>query len=257
VRRHSGYWIDFTHRTTEVARNRRQAGTDLERELQETENRMLAWIAERIPNLQENLIALITHQKGKWARATEEQKEVWRTRKLESFAKNPPNTRLATVPASVESRWLPQDHNVCQICWKNCATIRFRHGDESKKHMKDCHKVGWRNVKDAWCTMFSIAMGVTIIGKGERTRQGVDSIELSNSFLACPRHKCRWNHNHGLDHHKHYEKGHEEKGTPEMGNCRTFIDLLRRNPGATVGVFWGRRRDSCAHAVSLRRKKRR
>lgn len=213
---------------------------NLDEELEEMHHRIIAWTIEGGPDLSRNLEILSTHQKEKWACATAEQKEIWGNRKQLTFAQNPLNTRPEEVLASFESRWLPQEHNVCPICWEQGTTIHFRQGDEFKKHMKDIHKVGWRNVKDVWYTMFSEAMGVTIVTKGEPERQGAESIELSNNFLACPHHNCKWTHAHGLDHHKHYGKAHENIGTPAMGIWSTFVDILERNPEATVGDFLGK-----------------
>jgi hypothetical protein len=215
---------------------------------------MMAWITEGTTELNAELTGLITHQREKWARATEEKKQTWRVMKQEKFTRNPLNARLVEVLASFEVRWLPLEMDTCPVCREQGKTVHCRQGDDFKEHMKDCHETGWRNVKDEWCTMFSKAMVVTIARKGAPLRQGVGDIELSNCFLACPHPKCKWNHNHGLDHHKHYTKAHENKG-PEIGIWETFVLMLRKNPGATVGEFLGKTGGICAHAGLSRSRK--
>jgi hypothetical protein len=102
--------------------------------------------------------------------------------------------------------------------------------------MKNAHKVGWKNVKDYWCMIFSRALGKTVFRICHPDYSKPD-IEMMNAFAWCPYPKCEYTHDKAGTFIRHFEKEHQSKSIPSMGIWGAIIERIRQEPDISVGQF--------------------
>jgi hypothetical protein len=78
---------------------------DFERQIQENQERIIGEITANDQPLRRQLEEMASFMKAKWERASELQKEAWRTRKQTTFSAEGLNTRPIDLICSFESRW--------------------------------------------------------------------------------------------------------------------------------------------------------
>jgi hypothetical protein len=158
---------------------------DFEQQIAQNAEDISAKIARGDQTLQSELGKLVDRMRAIWSKATETQKAAWNERRRISFGTTLLNTRLLDVICSFESRWIPQEHCACPICWEAGKTMAFTGLPDFVNHMKNAHKIGWKNVKDFWCMTFSKILGHAVSREGV-TKKGDHRIEIPNPYAWCP-----------------------------------------------------------------------
>jgi hypothetical protein len=206
-----------------------------------TRNReeIIAHIARNDESLQGHLEEMVERMKSMWTHATEDQKTSWMELKKTSFWTNELHTKLIDVICSFESRWIPQDHCACPICWEGGQTQKFSGLPDFVNHMRNAHKVGWKNVKDYWCMIFSRALGKTVFRTCHPDHPGKSDMEMMNAFAWCPYPKCKHTHDKAGTFIRHFEKEHQSKSVPSMGIWGAMVERVTQQPDVSVGEFLG------------------
>jgi hypothetical protein len=132
---------------------------DLEGLIARNREEIIAHIARNDDSLQGHLEEMAERMKSMWEHATADQRATWTELKRTTFGANELHTKLIEVICSFESRWIPQEHCACPICWEGGQMQKFSSLPDFVNHMKNAHKVGWKNVKDYWCMICSRAFG--------------------------------------------------------------------------------------------------
>jgi hypothetical protein len=144
---------------------------DLEDEIHQNQLHLLEVINRENADIQGELESLAACMKAKLERATQNQKEQWRMRRQQTFTETQLGTRLIDMICSFESRWTPHAHCACPLCREqDLSPQQFACLADFTKHMKDKHKVGWKNVKNSWSMIFTKALGVTVISEAKTLR---------------------------------------------------------------------------------------
>jgi hypothetical protein len=102
--------------------------------------------------------------------------------------------------------------------------------------MKNTHKIGWKNVKDFWCMIFSRALGKTVYRLCHPDTPGTQEMEMLNPCAWCPSPKWKHAQDRGTF-LKHSEKEHQSKSVPDMGIWDSICLRIRQDPEVTVGGF--------------------
>jgi hypothetical protein len=106
-------------------------------------------------------------------------------------------------------------------------------------HLKNAHRIGWKNVKDFWCMTFSKILGHAVYREGV-TKKGGQRIEMSNPYAWCPYPGCMHSHEKGSTFRKHIEKCHESKTVPSMGIWALIAQLIKRDQDVKVCDLFGK-----------------
>jgi hypothetical protein len=177
--------------------------------------------------------------KNIWTHATDEQRAKWTELKRTTFGANELHTKLVDVMCSFESRWIPQEHCACPRCWEGGQSQKFTALPDFVNHMKNTHNVGWRNVKDFWCMIFSRALGKTVFRTCKAYHPGKPELEMMNAFAWCPYPKCKHTCDNAGTFIRHFEKEHQSKSIPSMGIWGAMVERIRQQPEVSVGQFLG------------------
>jgi hypothetical protein len=178
---------------------------DLEYQITQNADIIKPLIANNDPSLQGKFEKMAQHMKTIWEHATPEQRSLWNEMKRVKFGSSLLNTRLIDVICFFESRWIPQDHCACPICWEAGKAQKFTALPDFINHMKDAHKVGWKNANDFWCMTVSrilhhaVYLEAIVPGNGKR-------IELANPYAWCPYPHRKHSHEKGAPFRDHFEK---------------------------------------------------
>jgi hypothetical protein len=117
--------------------------------------------------------------------------------------------------------------------------------------MKNTHQIGWRNVKEFWCNIFSKVLGKTVPRIAHPTPQGMQDVETSNAFAWCLYPKCKHAQDRGGTFLKHFPKNHESKSVQSMGIWALITRRIRDNPEANIWDLLGQRKgyicSKCTH----------
>jgi hypothetical protein len=132
---------------------------DLDRLMAENKEQVLEIIRTDAPDAQLRLEEMADRMKNMWSHASDNEKATWNELKKATFGVTDIHTKLLDVICSFESRWIPREHCACPICWEGGLTQKFSNLPDFVNHMKNVHHVGWKNVKDYWCMIFSRAIG--------------------------------------------------------------------------------------------------
>jgi hypothetical protein len=151
-----------------------------------------------------------------WQCATHDQKKQWNIRKAATFGQDLLNTRLIDIICSFGSRWIPQTHCTCPICYEEGKNNKFSTLSDFINHTKNVHKVGWKNVKDFWCIMCSRVLGRAVYREAV-VPGNCTGIELMNTYAWCRYPKCKHSHEKGQSFLKHFDKEHKSQNVPSMG----------------------------------------
>jgi hypothetical protein len=104
--------------------------------------------------------------------------------------------------------------------------------------MKNAHHIGWKNIKDFWCTMWSNTLWKTVIRMCHPEMRPGKEMEMGNAHANCPYHHCRTG-GRETTLLNHFHKHHESKTVPAMGIWDLTSELIRHNPEATVADAMG------------------
>jgi hypothetical protein len=130
---------------------------DFESVLRQNREEIMSPIQTDDPNLQERLEGMVDRMKNVWRVAKDDQKELWNEFKRQKFGNEELATNLIDVICSFESRWIPHEHCACPICWEGGLSQKLSNLPDFVNHMKNTHHIGWKNVKDYWCMIFTRA----------------------------------------------------------------------------------------------------
>jgi hypothetical protein len=107
--------------------------------------------------------------------------------------------------------------------------------------MKNTHHVGWKNVKDYWCMIFTKALGKCVYRKITSGAPAHLDTEMGNAFAWCPYPKCKHTQDRGSSFIKHFEKEHKHKSIPAMGIWALIVERIKQSPDVNVGQFLNQR----------------
>jgi hypothetical protein len=170
---------------------------DFERLIEENREKLRTALQTEETHMQELLEEMVDKMKSIWQVATEEQKALWNEYRRQTFGTQELSTKLLDVVCSFESRWIPQEHCACPICWENGSQQRFSSMPDFVNHMKNTHHIGWKNVKDYWCMIFTKALGKCVYRRlTAGAPQPVDE-EMGNAYAWCPYPKCKHSQDKG------------------------------------------------------------
>jgi hypothetical protein len=187
------------------------------------------------PHMQELLEEMTDRMRETWRAAKEDQKTLLNEAKRQTFGSTELSTKLVDVVCSFESRWIPHEHCACPICWEGGTQQRFSGMPDFVNHMKNTHHIGWKNVKDYWCMIFTKALGKLVYRKSYSGPPAHLDEEMGNAYAWCPYPKCKHTQDKGASFCRHFEKEHKHKSVPAMGIWALMIDLLEQNIDVTVG----------------------
>jgi hypothetical protein len=157
------------------------------------QNKEIIWTAIQTddPHLQEKLEEMTDRMKSIWRAAKDEQRTAWNEAKRQSFGNTELETKLLDVICSFESRWIPHEHCACPICWESGLQQKFSNLPDFVNHMKNSHHIGWKNVKDYWCMIFTKVLGKCVYRKINSGAPDHLDTEMGNAFAWCPYPKCK------------------------------------------------------------------
>jgi hypothetical protein len=209
--------------------------------IRRNKERILGAIQADVPDLQERLEKMVDRMKNIWRVAKEDQKSAWNEVKRQSFDQNELATKLIDVICSFESRWIPHEHCACPICWEEGLSQKLSNLPDFVNHMKNAHHVGWKNVKDYWCMIFTRALGKLVYRRCISDAPGKLDIEMGNAFAWCPYPKCKHTHDKGSSFIRYFEKEHHHKTVPAMGIWAAMVERIKQHPDVNVGQFLNER----------------
>jgi hypothetical protein len=207
--------------------------TDFQSLIDRNKETVLTALQTHDEHMQEKLEEMVDRMKNLWKAANEEQRAAWNETKRQTFGTTDLQTKLIDVICSFESRWIPQEHCACPICWESGSQQRFSNLPDFVNHMKNVHHVGWKNVKDYWCMTFTKVLGKCVYRKITSGPGHLDT-EMGNAFAICPYPKCKHSQDRGSSFIKHFEKEHKHKTVPAMGIWSLIIDHLQASPDANI-----------------------
>jgi hypothetical protein len=224
---------------------------DMEGLLNRNREEIYAHTKRNGPDLQERLAEMAERMKNMWAHASEDQRATWIELKETTFGANELHTKLLDVICSFESRWIPQEHCPCPICWEGGQSQKFSNLPDFVNHMKNTHHIGWKNVKDYWCMIFSRALEKTVFRTCKPDNPGKPELEMMNAFAWCPYPKCKHTHDKGGTFLRHFEKDHQSKSVPSMGIWAAMTERIRQQQDVSVDQFLGEKSgyicSNCGH----------
>jgi hypothetical protein len=193
------------------------------------------------PHLQEKLEEMVDRMKNIWRVAKEDQKAAWNEVRRQSFGNSELATRLIDVICSFESRWIPHDHCACPICWESGLQQKFSNLPDFVNHMKNAHHIGWKNVKDYWCMIFTKALGKCVYRKITSGAPDHLDTEMGNAFAWSPYPKCKHTQDRSSSFIKHFEKEHKHTTVPAMGIWSLIVERIKGSADVNVGQFLNQR----------------
>jgi hypothetical protein len=139
--------------------------TDFQGLIDRNKETILTAIQTNDEHLQEKLEEMVDRMRNIWKAARGDQKKAWNEVKGQTFGSMDLHAKLIDLICSFESRWIPHEHGACPICWEAGSQQRFSNLPDFVNHMKNVHHVGWKNVKDYWCMIFTKALGKCVYRK--------------------------------------------------------------------------------------------
>jgi hypothetical protein len=213
------------------------------------QNKEAIWTAIQTddPHLQEKLEEMTDRMKSIWRAAKDDQRAAWNEAKRQSFGSTELATKLLDVICSFESRWIPHEHCACPICWESGLQQKFSNLLDFVNHMKNSHHIGWKNVKDYWCMIFTKVLGKCVYRKINSGAPDHLDTEMGNAFAWCPYPKCKHTQDRGSSFIKHLEKEHKHPTVPAMGIWSLIVERLKQDKDVDIANFLNQR---SGHACS-------